>query len=185
MYRRNRGLKERALVVERIDIGPSAAASRMWATVLDHRARLVRFVLVGISGVCVNTAVLYLLAGVWGMHHLIAAAIASEISIVGNFTLNDLWTFRGSRSGVCWAGRAARYNAVAFGGMVISLAVLAFLTLEIGMYYLIANFVAMAAATVSNYVLNTHFTWSAPKRRPGVAGHLEVVRVPVPVSIDR
>jgi len=52
-----------------------------------------RFLLVGLSGVGVNMAVLWLLVGRMGLRPLPAAALAVETSIWSNFLLNDIWTF--------------------------------------------------------------------------------------------
>lgn len=125
-----------------------------------HSQRLIRFGLVGCAGVVVNMAILYLLVEHGRLNHLIAAAIASEVSILSNFVLNDRWTFRQVQARHSWLRRAAHYNAVALSGLAISLSALAFLTLYVGMHYLIANLFAIAAATASNYLLNLRLTWS-------------------------
>jgi dolichol-phosphate mannosyltransferase len=124
-----------------------------------HGLRLVRFGVVGVFGVLINSVVLFALVEAGHLNHLIAAAIASEVSILTNFAINDRWTFADARSGCAWPVRAAQYNAVAMSGSVISLCVLAVLTMVFGMYYLVANLMAIAAATLSNYMLNTRFTW--------------------------
>jgi hypothetical protein len=104
-----------------------------------------------------------------------------------NFALNDRWTFRDAATETSWLYRGAQYNTVALFGMVISVAVLALLTNGLGVHYLIANLFAIGAATVSNYLLNTHFTWTLPGRSPERHGlrvgmlscDLEAVAVPV------
>jgi dolichol-phosphate mannosyltransferase len=125
-----------------------------------HGRRLVLFGAVGMSGVAVNTAALWAMVSFLGMHHLLAALISSEISILTNFALNDRFTFKDRGAGISYRRRAAHYNAVALSGMVLSLSVLAALTLGCGMYYLAANLLAMGVSTVSNYALNMRFTWA-------------------------
>lgn len=125
-----------------------------------HGRRFARFGAVGISGVLVNTGVLWALVTVFGVHHLIAAAISSEISILTNFVLNDRWTFGDHTAEISYLRRGAHYNAVALCGMVLSLGVLAVLVDAFGLYYLVANLIAIGASTVSNYLLNTRFTWA-------------------------
>jgi dolichol-phosphate mannosyltransferase len=127
---------------------------------MRHAPYLVRFGLVGVSGVAVNYAILYLLAGILGLNHLLAAAFATEGAILSNFALNNLWTFRGARKVVPWARKALRYNLFALGGLVISLGVLAALTYLLGLHYLIANLFAIGAATLWNYAANYRWTWS-------------------------
>ena len=89
---------------------------------VDHGRRLVQFGLVGISGVVVNTAVLYLLVQYGHLNHLVGAALSSEASILSNFALNDRWTFRDSQAHSSWLRRAAQYNAVAASGMAMKIA---------------------------------------------------------------
>jgi dolichol-phosphate mannosyltransferase len=125
-----------------------------------HGRRFARFGVVGISGVLVNTAVLWFLVSLLGMHHLLAAAISSEVSILTNFVLNDHWTFGDHTAEISYLRRGAHYNAVALCGMVLSLGVLAVLVDVFGLYYLLANLIAIGASTVSNYLLNARFTWS-------------------------
>jgi dolichol-phosphate mannosyltransferase len=121
---------------------------------------MLRFGLVGGSGVLVNYAILCLLAATWGLNHLAAAALATEVAILSNFTLNNLWTFRGATPGGSWARRGLRYNVYALGGLVISVAVLAALTYLLHMHYLVANVFAIGAATLWNYAANYRWTWS-------------------------
>lgn len=130
--------------------------------VAAHGLRFIRYTVVGGSGVLVNTVLLYLLVSHLGLNHFVAAALASEVSVITNFILNDVWTFRNTRSGGSWLFRGAQYNAVALAGMAISLGVLAALTMGFGLHYLVANLIAIGAATLSNYALNTRFTWAGP-----------------------
>jgi dolichol-phosphate mannosyltransferase len=155
---------------------------------LTHGRRLLRFGLVGGSGVLVNAGILYLLVTGAGWPHLAAALVSTEASIISNFTLNDRWTFRDAGSRGTWPVRFWRYHAVALGGLAISLAVLAALTLFLGTYYLLANLVGIAIATLWNYMVNIHCTWTlrgvatAPPRdrgtQDGEQAHLIVTAPP-------
>lgn len=126
---------------------------------LGHASRLARFGVVGIFGVLVNSAILFLLVSTVHLNHLIAASISAELSILVNFALNDRWTFRDAQPCTSWPMRAAQYNGVAFAGMALSLAILAALTDGLGMYYMVANLFGMTAAALSNYALNCRITW--------------------------
>jgi len=148
--------------------------AQLAGAITSHGARIARFGIVGGAGVVVNTVVLYLLVRAGGMGHMAAAGIASEVSILGNFALNDRWTFADRRPSSSWLGRCARYNAVALAGMTVSLGVLYVLTTFLGMHYLVANLLAISTAIVSNYALNTRFTWTSR-----VSKSLELVPVPV------
>jgi dolichol-phosphate mannosyltransferase len=126
-----------------------------------HARCLVRFGLVGASGVLVNTALLYLFTEIGGANALVAAVFATEASILSNFALNDRWTFRNSNPGTSVAQRALRYNSIAIGGLAVSIAVLATLTHFLDLYYLFANLFAIGAATLWNYAANRSWNWPA------------------------
>jgi len=129
---------------------------------IRHRGRFVRFGLVGVSGVLVNTALLYVLTEAGGLHPLIAVVLATEAAILSNFLLNDRWTFQEATPSFSWMRRAFRYNCGALAGLIISVGVLALL-LHLGMYYLVANLFAIAVAMLWNYAVSCLFTWSTPE----------------------
>jgi len=54
--------------------------------------RIIKFSIVGIMGTFVNLFILYLLRSL-GTPHIIASAVAIEVSIISNFLLNNYWTF--------------------------------------------------------------------------------------------
>ena len=137
-----------------------AHGTSLGRSAMNHVPYMLRFGLVGGSGVLVNYTILYLLTAIWGLNHLAAAALATEGAILSNFTLNNLWTFRAAMPGGSWARRGLCYNVFALGGLIISVAVLAALTYLLHMHYLMANIFAIGAATLWNYAANYHWTWS-------------------------
>lgn len=135
---------------------------------IGHVPYLLRFGLVGGSGVLVNYALLYLLAGGLGLNLVAASTVATEGAILSNFALNNAWTFREARSGRPLLQRGLRYNVFALGGLVLSVAVLATLTYLLGMHYLVANVFAIGTATLWNYAANYRWTWSMRSAVPFV-----------------
>lgn len=129
--------------------------------IVMHSRYLIRFGLVGASGVLVNTTLLYLLTEISGLHHLVAAVFATEVAILSNFVLNDRWTFRNSKRDTSVMRRALRYNFIALGGLVISVAMLAMLTHYLDFYYLFANLFAIGTATLWNYAASRSWNWPA------------------------
>ena len=55
-----------------------------------------RFVLVAVSGLCLNAALLWLINVVGGVHYLAAQVPATLATLFWNFGLNRLWTFPSS-----------------------------------------------------------------------------------------
>jgi putative flippase GtrA len=140
-----------------------AGASLKNGVVTRHARRLMRFCVVGVSGVVVNTALLYLLTEAGGLSPLVAALFSTEAAILNNFLFNDRWTFSDTEPGTSWYWRALRYNFVALAGLVISLAVLAGLTYVLGLHYLVANLFAIGAGSLWNYAGSSYFIWATFK----------------------
>jgi dolichol-phosphate mannosyltransferase len=121
--------------------------------------RITRFGIVGMSGVLVNTAILWLLVRNVGLAAPLASVLATEAAILSNFALNDRWTFRdGSRQGSL-AGRLLRFNIVSLGGLVITVAFLTALVRYSQLPLLLANLVAVGGAMTWNYGMNIRWTW--------------------------
>lgn len=134
----------------------------------DELIHVVRFLCVGFSGVAVNFAALWLLTEIGHIHYLLSAAIATEIAIVNNFTLNHNWTFRAHHGTEHVFRKLGKFNAVALGGLAISLTSLWWLTHVAGLHYLTANLAAIGAATTWNYTASRHWAWTRARSPLGV-----------------
>ena len=121
--------------------------------------RPIRFGLVGVVGASVNSALLYTFITWPKLDPVLAGAIATELAILCNFTLNDLWTFSGRPYRKPWPVRAVRYNAIAAAGWVMSVATLAFMIHAARLQPMVANLFALVASSVVNYAANKYFTF--------------------------
>lgn len=135
--------------------------------------KFVRFGLVGASGAVVNLGVLSLLIHLTDINALIAAAIAIEVSIISNFTLNHRYTFKGygsykvkaKRESIRTLGRKlVTYNIGVLAGAALSFATFAFLYQLAGMHYLPADIIAIGAGMLWNYWVSTRYVWRAIDR---------------------
>jgi dolichol-phosphate mannosyltransferase len=118
--------------------------------------KLVKFGIVGGTGILVNTVVLYLLYDEVHLPLVLASVLAVETAIVNNFVWNNRWTF-GERS--FSLVRFGSFNLVSIGGLVISTGTLYALNEWAGVYYLLANLVGIALATAWNFGLSFFWTW--------------------------
>lgn len=135
--------------------------TRRAGPVWDEWLKILRFGFVGLSGIFVNTGLLYALTEIAGLYYLFSAAIAIEASIVNNFVWNDIWTFKSARD-LRFGRRISRFGsfqAVSIGGLVINMGILYLLAEVAGVYYLVANLVGIFVAFVWNYMVNRHITW--------------------------
>jgi dolichol-phosphate mannosyltransferase len=123
-------------------------------------ARFLKFGVVGASGVVVNMGGLYVFKEFAGIPYFIASLIAIELSILSNFTVNLLWTWRDrSGEGRIWT-KVIRYHvgagATAFLGNYL---ILIALTELFGMHYMISNLIGIAVGTLANYIINDLWTF--------------------------
>jgi len=103
----------------------------------------------------------WLLTRLAHLYDLVALIIALEISILSNFALNDLWTFRDKRTGGLKAlvVRAVKFNMVSAGAVAIYYAIYTPLTRFLGVYDLLALFFAVFVGLVWNFMVNFLWTW--------------------------
>jgi dolichol-phosphate mannosyltransferase len=118
--------------------------------------RLGRFLVVGGTGVLVNSLALLVLFQWAHLALVLASALAAELAIVNNFWWNDRWTFK--RTQLSWQ-RFARFNLVSLAGLIITTGTLWVLVRQLGVYYLTANLLGIAVATAWNFVANSLWTW--------------------------
>jgi len=122
--------------------------------------RIIKFGIVGASGVLVNMGCLYLLAEFGRIPYFVASILAIELSIVSNFSINLLWTWSDrAGQGTFW-GKLLRYHigagATAFLGNYL---ILILLTELFGMHYLVSNLIGIGVGTFSNYLINDLWTF--------------------------
>src|SRR5260370_22402277 len=145
---------------------PSCSAAllgRRWRLV--HRKcpglrRVSKFLVVGGTGVLVNSLALRLLVQ-WAHRPLVpASALSAELGIVHNFSWNDRWTF--GRTRLSWS-RFARFNLVSLGGLIITTGTLWVLVRHLGVYYLAANLLGITLSTAWHFAVNSWCTWGGAR----------------------
>ncbi|WP_122088914.1 GtrA family protein [Halalkalicoccus subterraneus] len=123
--------------------------------------RIRRFVAVGAVAAGVQTLLLGGFVEYAGLHYLLAATVAIEITIVFQYVLNNLWTFRAVKN----TGRGEFFhgllktNIVRGSAIPIQLAVLYGIVTWSGIAYLIANGIAILVSGIYRYVLDARWTW--------------------------
>ncbi len=132
--------------------------------------RIVRFGFVGACGSLVNLLVLSFLVRVMRMDTLLSAIIAIEVSIIFNFFLNHVYTFKGygaykpqqsRQSTSSLLSKLGRFNLGALGGAIISFSVFSLLYKLTAINYLLADTIAIITAMSWNYWMSTRFVWKA------------------------
>jgi dolichol-phosphate mannosyltransferase len=118
-----------------------------------------KFAAVGGSGVIVNMGGFYILTRWAGLRIEIASPIAIEISILSNFLLNNVWTFRKRNTNVGLPSRILRYHLVTGLAGLVNYGILLLLARLFGVHDLIANLIGIIVGTFINFFLNSLWTW--------------------------
>jgi putative flippase GtrA len=120
--------------------------------------QLLKFGVVGGSGYLVNLAVFALLAGNFGIHHVIAAVGAFCVAVTNNFLWNRYWTFG---PGEGRAGfQAVRFLTVSLLSLLLNLAVLEAILAGTEVGELTAQAIAVAVVMPFNFLGNKLWTFS-------------------------
>jgi dolichol-phosphate mannosyltransferase len=130
--------------------------------------KILKFGIVGGSGVVVNMGLLYILTAYFNMDYKIASIFAIEMSIITNFLLNNYWTWQDQRHKNFWL-KLMQYNiSVGIAAILANWLLLIFLTEVVGIYYMISNLIGIAVGTALNFVINDLWTFRA-KNKPDVS----------------
>ncbi len=124
-----------------------------WEGELD---RLVKFMVVGFSGIIVNEAFLWLFVNL-GMNKISANIPATELAILNNFTWNDIWTFRDLKTKPLYK-RLLNFHVAALTGALVQW-VIYILLVHLEVYYLVANLIGIGFSFVVRFLVNRHVTW--------------------------
>lgn len=128
-------------------------------------SRLIRYGLVGLSGLFVDMAILYLLSTQLGWGLTRSKIIAAEIAIVSNFFWHDAWTFADlSQRQKGWSARFKRllkFNTICIIGLGLGVLLLNFfynLVFQQNLRY-VANLIAIGLVAIWNFQINLKLNW--------------------------
>ena len=132
-----------------------------------ERIRLMRFAVVGASGVLVNAGVFELSYAL--LEHQVSESIRMNtsalfgfaVSFTTNFLANNFWTWgdRQEEAQLSFSKRFAAYFAVAGSALVVQLAVLNLLSSAMEPRW--ANILGIGAGTIVNFTINHLWTFRA------------------------
>jgi dolichol-phosphate mannosyltransferase len=125
---------------------------RLWSV-----RTFIMFCIVGASGVVVNLAAFSgLLAS--GMLPYVASPVAVEISILWNFVLNNLWTFRSRQKSEHIGIRGLKFNIVSLATLAVTFVTFVILSKLFPQWPLqLDQLAAILPTTAINYFLNSYW----------------------------
>ena len=132
----------------------------------EGSVRFIGFALVGVSGILVNSLVLFLATEQIHLYYLISAAIATIASTVWNFSLTEAFVYRSKNQA---QGRAKRLglffvmNVLALG---LRAPIMYVLTTLLGVYYVVSNLASLVIMTVLRFLLADNIIWGQKSPQP-------------------
>jgi len=130
--------------------------------------RWLKFNTVGATGILVQLAALTVYHGGFGIHYLVATALAVETALLNNFIWHERWTWR-DRSRLSPGRRSSLLRLLKFNGSNGLVSILANVGLmrifvgTFGIHYLIANLMSVAVTSTANFFLGELFVFRHPK----------------------
>jgi dolichol-phosphate mannosyltransferase len=127
---------------------------------------LLQFMAVGITGLVVNSVILFVLSGLLGVNYLIGAIISTQGSTLWNFGWIDRWVFRKRSEGpLSRRQRMVGFFAVNNAMLFLRGPILVLLVAQLGMNYLVANLVSLGAMMILRYSISDSLIWGARRNR--------------------
>ena len=121
-------------------------------------ARMIGFGAVGLSGVLVNSLLLWVLAEITAVQYLAAAFISLQFSVLWNFVLVDRFVMPPSELG--YRTRLGRFVLVANALAPLHIALLYALVSWAGLHYLEANIAAIATVFLLRYAVTSRWIYA-------------------------
>lgn len=121
--------------------------------------RFMGFAVVGLSGILVNTLILYLATTQFNIYYLLSVILATVGSTLWNFSLTEAWVYRSKEQA---PGRIRRLllfslmNTIALG---LRSPLIFVLTSLLGVHYLISNLASLVLLTVIRFELADNMIW--------------------------
>ena len=125
----------------------------------------VKYCIVGVSGLLVNLGLYIILTRLFHIQPALSSPIAIEASIVSNFFLNHLWTFKNRRNAQGLIKKLSNFHIVAGIAGFSNYSIFLFLINYFDLYDILANLTGIAFGTLINYFCNSLWTWREIKSR--------------------
>jgi dolichol-phosphate mannosyltransferase len=128
--------------------------------------RMIKYLAVGGSGIFVNLGLFSVfkiifskLIGDTTTSLLAASFTGDEFSILYNFVLNHIWTYKGSTNDEHLIKKLFKFHLVAITSVIISNLIMFSLHSWLGVWDIFAKFIGILAAFIWNYFVNSKWTW--------------------------
>jgi putative flippase GtrA len=121
--------------------------------------RLAGFVLVGASGIFVNSLVLYLVTSRLNIYYLVSVVIATVASTVWNFALTEFWVYRAAHHPEGRLRRLGLFSVMNLAALVLRSPIIYLLTSLFNIHYVVSNLISLVLLTGLRFLTADNMIW--------------------------
>jgi dolichol-phosphate mannosyltransferase len=132
----------------------------------EESLRFAGFALVGVSGILVNSMVLFLGTEKLHIYYLMSAGVATVASTLWNFSLVEAWVYRTQNPAQGRVKRLGLFFVMNTLALALRTPMIYLLTTVIGIYYIVSNLASLAILTVLRFALSDNIIWG---KKPSTA----------------
>ncbi len=118
----------------------------------------IRYCIVGAIGTLVNLSILYFFTEVLSFYYLISAIIAFFFSVINNYVLNKVWTFKEKIQELI-VRKYFKFITLSLISMTVNVSILFFLVEFFNIWYIFAEMIAILGAFLINFLGNKLWTF--------------------------
>jgi putative flippase GtrA len=121
--------------------------------------RFTGFALVGLSGILVNSLIMFLVTDLIGFHYLYSAVVATVVSTLWNFILIDSFVYRSSGGEKKRIQRLGLFTAMNLLALSMRAPMIYSLTSSLGLHYVLSNLISLLVMTCLRFLLADNIIW--------------------------
>lgn len=129
---------------------------------LAGNENFIRFLVVGLSGLVVNTVALAAFTEFAAFNLLLSALLATQASTLWNFGLTETWVFRKRTTKRPLLRRLASFLLINNLLLLLRGPMLAFMVTQLGVHYLMSNLISLVTLTMLRYIVADRVIWNKP-----------------------
>jgi glycosyltransferase involved in cell wall biosynthesis len=127
---------------------------------LEANQSFIRFLVVGVSGLFVNSLILAAFTEFAGLYYLVSAVVATQASTLWNFGLTEAWVFGKRKSERPFLIRLVGYLFMNNLLLLLRAPLLALMVSKLGIHYLISNLVSLFSLMLIRYFIADKWLWT-------------------------
>lgn len=139
--------------------------------------RMSKFAVVGLSGLVVNSGILWILTHFFHIDYRIASLLAIEVAILNNYVWNTVWTWRDRPADSVGhvLRRFVKFNGASALVALINWLSLIALTEWFHIEMMISNLIGIFAASIFNFLVSHYWTFGTKEKKLPIRGDSHVL----------